>query len=65
MLRAGNDIREWVQDGIDFYKALEVAKNAPVWVEDRITDEIPVVTEPVIEPAEEPTSFDDLIIEAH
>ena len=65
MLRAGNDIREWVQDGIDFYKALEVAKNAPVWVEDPITDEIPVVTEPVIEPAEEPTSFDDLIIEAH
>jgi len=62
MLRAGCDIREWVQDGIDFYKALEEAKNAPVpvWVEEEsITDPVPVVADPVIE---DPTSFDDLII---
>lgn len=64
MLRSGDDISEWVQDGIDFYKALEVAKNAHVWVEEPITEPIPVITDPVPEQViEEPISEDDLVID--
>jgi hypothetical protein len=64
MLRASDDIREWVQDGIDFYKALEIAKNAPVWVEEPITEPILVITDPVPEQViEEPMSEDDLVLD--
>ena len=63
MLRAGIDIREWVQDGIDFYKALEEAKSAPVW-EEPITEPIPVVADPVPEQVIiEPMSEDDLVLD--
>ena len=65
MLVAGDDIREWIQDGTDwYYTLLESASESIVLAGEPVTEEIPVITDPVIsESVKEPTSEDDLIFE--
>ena len=61
MLVAGSSIREWVQDGSDWYYTLLVAASekyvlTPEPVAEKVPDPKPIV--------ENPTSWDELIIEA-
>jgi hypothetical protein len=67
MLLVGINIREWVQDGIEFYKALDEAKStpAPAWIEEEsITEPTPMIIDLVPEQVvEEPMSEDDLALD--
>jgi hypothetical protein len=61
MLVAGSNIREWVQDGTDWYYTLLVAASEKyVLTPEPVTEEVPTAPEPIVE---NPISWDDITVD--